>query len=87
MFETSRGQSVSHLQIFLVFFLDKCRLNPYRLPMECHMVFYLWIWFAGVECKLLYFLETLNSNNQMFLEERSCLLIATQTILVAMEVS
>ena len=29
MLETSRGQSASHLQILLVFFLCKCRLTPY----------------------------------------------------------
>ena len=87
MFETSRGQSASHLQILLVFFLGKCRLSPYRLPMECHMAFSFWIWFARVECQLLYFLETLNSDNHESLRERSYLWIATQTTLVAMEVS
>ena len=58
MFETSRGQSASHLLLLLVFFLGKCRLSPYRLPMECHMAFSFWIRFAKVECKLLYFPET-----------------------------
>ena len=84
MLETSRGQRASHLQILLV---GKCRLNPYRLPMECHMAFSFWIWFAGVEYKVPYFLEALNSDNHVSLRERSCSLIATQTTLVSMEVS
>ena len=70
MLETSRGQSAFHLQILLVFFLCKCRLTPYRLPMECHMAFSFWIWFPEVECRLPYFLETMNSGNFVFLREK-----------------
>ena len=32
--------------------------------------FLFWIWFAGVECKLPYFLETLNSDNQVSLRKK-----------------
>ena len=77
MLETSRGQSAFHLQILLVFFLCKCRLTPYRLPMECHMAFSFWIWFPEVECRLPYFLETMNSDNFVSLRERRSSLIAT----------
>ena len=34
------------------------------------MAFSFWIWFAGVECKLPYFLETLNSDNLVSLKEK-----------------
>ena len=34
------------------------------------MAFSFWIWFAGVECKLPYFLETLNSVDPVSLREK-----------------
>ena len=34
------------------------------------MAFSFWIWFAGIECKLPYFLETWNSDNLVSFKEK-----------------